>query len=428
MSWAVLGGRLIDGSGRDPETDGVVVVEGSRIVAAGPASAVTVPAGAEVIDVAGATILPGFVDCHLHCAYRARDYSSHLKNHPTYNIFRSQQLLRATLDCGVTTARDTGGADAGFRQAIAEDIVPGPRLQVSIAMISQSGGHGDVFVPAGFPVPKRLWLPNNIADGVDGMRRVCREFLMRGADFLKVCTTGGVTSITDDYDEVQFSVEEIATAVAEAEAKGTYVAVHAEGLQGIKNALEGGARSIEHGWFLDEECIETMLAQGTWWVPTLALIPEGHKRRQRDKAWAGQELADETSKEARIMAGLEAQIPLFREAVRRGVKVAMGTDQSHRLLTGENLIELGYMVDYLGMTPMQAIVAATSTAADFLGYCDLGTLEAGQIADLVAFDGDPLDDIWSLGEASRVRLVAKAGRIHKNTLAGAPPACGRSEP
>ena len=416
MAWAIAGGGLIDGSGRDPVPDGVVVVEGERIVAAGPAGAVSVPAGTQIIDAGGGTILPGFVDCHLHCAYRARDYGSHLKNHPTYNIFRSQQLMRATLECGVTSARDTGGADAGFRQAIADDIVPGPRLQVAIGMISQSGGHGDVFVPAGFPVPKRLWLPNNIADGVDGMRRVCREFLMRGADFLKVCTTGGVTSLTDDYDEVQFSVEEIATAVAEAEAKGTYVAVHAEGLRGIRNALEAGVRSIEHGWFLDEECIETMVAAGTWWVPTLALIPEGRKRRGRDAAWAGQELADESGKEARIMAGLEAQIPLFREAVRRGVNIAMGTDQSHRLLTGENLVELGYMVEYLGLTEMQAIVAATSTAAGFLGYPDLGTLEAGKVADVVVFDGNPLDDIWRLAEAEHMRLVAKAGRIHKNTL------------
>ncbi len=416
MTWAVVGGTLFDGSGRDPVADGVVVIEGERIVAAGPASAVALPAGSDIIDARGGTILPGFVDCHLHCAYRARDYGSHLKNHPTYNIFRSQQLMKATLDCGVTTARDTGGADAGFRQAIADEIVPGPRLQVAIGMISQSGGHGDVFVPAGFPVPKRVWLPNNIADGVDGMRRVCREFLMRGADFLKVCTTGGVTSLTDDYDEVQFSVEEIATAVAEAEAKGTYVAVHAEGLRGIKNALAAGARSIEHGWFLDEECIDTMLGHSTWWIPTLALIPEGHKRRRHDADWAGQELADEGGKEARIMPGLEAQIPLFKEAVSRGVKIAMGTDQSHRLLTGENLVELGYMVDYLGMTEMQAIVAATSTAAEFLGYPDLGRLEAGALADVVVFDGDPLADIWSLAEAERMRLVAKAGRIHKNTL------------
>ena len=153
-------------------------------------------------------------------------------------------------------------------------------------------------------------------------------------------------------------------------------------------------------------------------MPTLALIPEGHKRRQRDEAWSKQELADESGKEARIKAGLEAQIPLFQEAMRRGIKISMGTDQSHRLLTGENLVELGYMVDYLGMSPMQAIVAATSTAAEFLGYPDLGMLKAGNIADLVIFDGDPLADIRGLGNAERVRLVMKNGKIYKNTLDG----------
>ncbi len=416
MSLAIVGGRLIDGSGREPIQNGVVVVEAGRIAAAGAADQVQLPADATRIDAAGGTILPGFVDCHLHCSYRSRDYAQHLKNPSTYNVFRSGQLLRETLECGITTARDTGGADAGFRQAVAEGIVAGPRLQVSIAMISQSGGHGDCFVPAGFRVPKRGWLPNNVADGVDGMRRVCREFLMMGADFLKICTTGGVTSVTDDYDETQFSTEEIQVAVAEAAAKGTYVAVHAEGTQGIRNALRGGIRSLEHGWFLDEEAVETMLAEGTWWVPTLALIPEGAKHRQRDKAWAEQQLADESGKESRIMAGLQEQIPLFRDAVRRGVKVAMGTDQSHRLLTGRNLIELSYMVDYLGMSAMQAIVAGTSTAAGFLGYSDLGSLAAGKIADVVVFDGDPLDDIAGLAEAKRIRLVMKDGRVYKNTL------------
>ncbi|MDP6707002.1 MAG: amidohydrolase family protein [Alphaproteobacteria bacterium] len=416
MSLAIVGGRLIDGTGRDPVEDGVVVIVEGRIAAAGAASAVALPTDATRIDAGGGTILPGFVDCHLHCSYRARDYGQHLKNPATYNVFRSAEILRRTLHCGITTARDTGGADAGFRQAVAEDIVAGPRLQVAIAMISQSGGHGDCFVPAGFHVPKRGWLPNNIADGVDGMRRVCREFLMRGADFLKICTTGGVTSVTDDYDETQFSLDEIRVAVAEAAAKGTYVAVHAEGRQGVKNALAGGIRSLEHGWFLDEECVDQMLSQGTWWVPTLALVPEGAKHRRQDRAWAAQQLADEDSKEARIMAGLERQIPLFKEAVRRGVKVAMGTDQSHRLLTGRNLIELAYMVDYLGMTAMEAIVAGTATAARFLGYPDLGTLEAGKIADVVVYDGDPLDDIRGLAEARRVRLVMKDGRVYKDTL------------
>lgn len=418
MVSAILGGPLIDGTGRDPVANGIVVIDGGRIAAAGAADAIALPKGALVFDAAGRTILPGFVDCHLHCTYRARDHKEHLKTPPTYNLFKSQEILRDTLECGVTTARDTGGADAGFRKAIEDGIIAGPRLQVAIAMICQSGGHADCWVPAGFRVPKRFWLPDHVADGVDGVRKVARELLMAGADFLKICTTGGITSVTDDYDETQFSIEEIRVAVAEAAARGTGVAVHAEGLAGIKLALGAeGIYSLEHGWFFDEECLDMMLAQGTWWVPTLALVPEGVKHREANPDWDAQGLADEARKEEVIVARLREQIPLFKHAREKGLKIAMGTDQSHRLLTGENLVELAYMVEFLGMTPMEAIVSATETAAKCLNMPDVGTLEAGKLADAVVFDGDPLADIAAMREAGRFHLVMKGGEVFKDTLA-----------
>jgi imidazolonepropionase-like amidohydrolase len=417
MLLAVAGGPLIDGTGREPAPRGAVVVEDGRIAAAGPEERVRMPRGAKVLDAAGRTILPGFIDCHVHSVFRHRDLRRHLQNPPTYNLFRSLEILRQTIDAGVTTARDMGGADPGMRQAIEEGLIAGPRLLVSIVMISQTGGHGDTWVPAGVRVPKRPWLTDGIADGVDEMRRLVRQLLRDGADFIKVCATGGITSVSDHYDQAQFSVEEIAVAVREAAARGRRVAAHAEGLAGIRNALRAGVHSVEHGWFLDEECIEEMVRQGTWWVPTLALVPMSHERRLADPAWGAQGLtSEEARKDEETFARLQAQRPLFREAVRRGVRFAMGTDQSHRLMIG--LAELAHMVDYMGISPMEAIVAATGRAAECLERADLGTLEPGKRADVVVADGDPLADVRLLADPGRLHLILKDGAVHRDRMAG----------
>ena len=407
---------MIDGLGADPVERATILIEHGTITSAGPAESVRIPRGAEILDASGHTVLPGIIDCHVHCTYRARDIRRHLLNTPTYNILRSTQILEDTLACGVTTARDMGGADHGFRQAVDEGLIAGPRLFVCLVMISQTGGHGDQWVPAGFRIGKRAWLPDAVADGVDGMRRKVREILMAGADFIKVCTGGGITSITDNWDEPQFSVEELRVAVGEAAARGRRVAAHAEGLEPIRNALKAGVYSIEHGWFLDEECIDTMLRQGTWWIPTLALVPLSIQRRNADEAWSRQQMGEEDRKDSEIHERMKGQMHLWQEAHRRGVKIAMGTDQSHRLLVGENLVELGFMVKCLGMSSLQAIAAATSRAAACLERADLGAIEAGRAADLIAVSTDPLVDIESLGKSENVRLVMKAGRIYRNEL------------
>jgi imidazolonepropionase-like amidohydrolase len=417
MTIAITGGTLIDGIGRDPIDNGVVLIEGNRIHAAGPARTIAIPSGTQIFDAAGGTIMPGIIDCHVHATYRARDMRQHLLNTPTYNILRSTEILAETLACGVTTARDMGGADAGFRQAIEEGIVAGPRLLVSLVMISQTGGHGDYWVPAGLRIPKRMWLPDPVADGVEGVRRIVRQVLMAGADFVKICATGGITSVTDSWDEPQFTVEELRTAVAEAGAKRRRVAVHAEGIAGIRNAIAAGIYSLEHGWFVDEECVDRMIDAGIWWVPTLALVPLSVKKRQADAAWSKQQLGKEDAKDAEIFALMQKQIPLWKDAVRRGVKVAMGTDQSHRLLVGENMVELEFMVDWLGMTPMQAIMAATSKAAECIERPELGALQPGRVADVLVVKGDPLADICVLQMRDKIGLVMKEGRAAHNRLA-----------
>jgi imidazolonepropionase-like amidohydrolase len=416
MVTAIVGGTVIDGTGRDPLHHGMVLIGQGSITAVGAADRVGVPRDARVFDVASRTVLPGFIDCHVHQTYRDHDIRRHLLNPPTYNLLRSTSILRATLEAGVTTCRDLGGADVGIRQAVDEGVIAGPRLLVAIVMISQTGGHGDSWVPAGVRVPKRPWLPDNIADGVGAVRRVAREILRSGADVVKISASGGITSTTDDYWQAQFSVEEIRAAVHEAEARGKSVAAHAEGLAGIKNALRAGVHSIEHGWFLDEECIELMVKQHTFWVPTLAMVPLAHRRRREDTSWAGRASPDEVRKDEEIYERQRQQIPLWKSAVERGVRVAMGTDQSARLLVGENLVELEFMVSCLGLSPMQAIVASTKTAAQCLERPGLGTLEAGQAADVVIVDGDPLDDIRVLQDPDRIRLVMKAGVVQKDSL------------
>ncbi len=416
MQTAIVGGTLIDGLGGDPIRSGVVVIEDGRIIAAGAEANVAIPASARRLDATGRTVLPGFIDCHVHGTYRARDMRQHLLNAPTYNVLRSIDIFRETLACGITTARDMGGADAGFRAAIDEGLIDGPRLLISLGMISQTGGHGDYWVPADMRIQKRAWLPNTVADGVEEIRRVVRELLMRGADFIKICATGGITSITDSWDEPQFTIDEIRTAVEEAAAKRRRVAVHAEGIDGIRNAVKAGIHTLEHGWFLDEESADEMIKMRTWWVPTLALVPLSVKKRGDDKSWAGHQMGQEDVKDKQIYNLMQNQIPIWKDAVRRGVKVAMGTDQSHRLLVGENMVELQFMVDWLGMTPMEVIVASTSKAAECIERPELGALAAGKVADVLVVDGDPLDDIRVMQDRSKLHLVMKAGKAFTNKL------------
>lgn len=416
MLSAIVGGTLIDGLGGDPIKSGVVVIDNGRIVAAGSEASVAIPPSATRLDASGRTILPGFIDCHVHGTYRARDMRQHLLNTPTYNVLRSIDIFRETLACGITTARDMGGADAGFRTAIEEGLIDGPRLLISLGMISQTGGHGDYWVPADMRIKKRAWLPDTVANGVEDIRRLVRELLMRGADFIKICATGGITSVTDSWDEPQFTVEEIRTAVEEAAAKRRRVAVHAEGIDGIRNAVKAGIHSLEHGWFIDEECADEMIKMNTWWVPTLALVPLSVKKRAEDKGWAGHQMGQEDVKDKQIYNLMKDQVPIWKEAVRRGVKVAMGTDQSHRLLVGENMVELKFMVDWLGMTPMDVIVASTSKAAECIERPDLGALAPGKVADVLVVDGDPLADISVMEDRSRLHLVMKAGKAFTNKL------------
>jgi imidazolonepropionase-like amidohydrolase len=391
------GGRVFDGTGTPPaEAD--VLVEDGRILAVGPGLD-----GDEAVDVAGRYLLPGLFDCHTHVTITDVNLLGMLQTPFSYRFFETVRNLAATLRVGITTVRDAAGADAGVRQAVADGLFPGPRLQISLTLLSQTGGHGDGWFRSGQVVsfwPTYPGMPDGLVDGPEAMRRKVRELIRAGADVIKVATSGGVLSPTDDPRHAHFRDDELTALVAEAAAAGRWVMAHAQAADGIKAAVRAGIRSIEHGIYLDDEAIGLMLDRGAWLVPTL-VAPRGVLAA----AEAGMAIPDAARRKAAEVA--EAHADSFRRAVAAGVKVAMGTD-SGVTPHGRNLAELELMAKG-GMTPTQVLAATTSSAAELLGLSDeLGTLEPGKRADVVVVDGDPFE-LATLGD--RIAAVVKDGRL-----------------
>lgn len=398
MTRTVLGGGLVvDGSGAGPAGADVVVEEG-RIVDIGPGLD-----GDERVDLAGKTLLPGLFDCHTHVTVSSIDMMHNLQSPFSYRFFQAAQNLEATLRIGITTIRDAGGADLGIKQAVADGLIRGPRMQISLAMISQTGGHGDGWMASGQEVhsllPSHPGVPDARVDGPDEMRRMVRSLIRMGADVIKVATSGGVLSPRDKPTHAHFRPAELEVLVEEATAAGVAVMAHAQAAPGIKNAVRAGIRSIEHGIYLDDEAISLMLERGTWLVPTL-VAPRG----VLDAAAAGASIPEASLRKAEEV--VEIHRDSFRRAAAAGVRIAMGTD-SGVTRHGNNLRELALMVEG-GLTPMQAIEATTRSAAELLGLQDeLGTLERGKRADLVVVDGDAVD-VATLDQ--RITAVYQDGR------------------
>ncbi len=369
------GGSLFDGSSF---AVGDVVVEDGRIAAVGRDLD-----GDIAVDCTGSTLMPGLIDCHVHVMFSGIDMLKMLQTPFSYAFYEAIGNLSATLDAGVTTVRDAGGADLGLKRAVENGLVRGPRMQISVSILSQTGGHGDRCMPCGADVPfiqPHPGLPSGVVDGVDPMRHKAREVMRAGADVLKVCTTGGVLSAADDPRHSQFSPAELAVLVEEAGAQHKPVMAHAQGADGIKNAVRAGIRSIEHGIYLDDEAIDLMLEKGTWLVPTLVA-----PRSVIAAADAGAAIPAVMVDKARATADIHTRA--ITRAVEAGVPIAMGTDSgigAH----GTNLDELPLMAD-CGMSPEAVLRASTSDAARLLGLHDeIGRLEPGFRADLVLVDGD----------------------------------------
>jgi imidazolonepropionase-like amidohydrolase len=415
MTLAITNGTIIDGSGVDPRTGMTMLVEDEHIVALGRDGQISVPREATVIDAQGGSVLPGLIDTHVHFLIEYMNILRHLQIPPSLRLLEAIPRMKATLDAGVTTVRDAGGSPAGLKMAVERGIVAGPRMQVAITLLSQTGGHGDGHFPSCVNVDmfgQFADVPRGVVDGIDEMRKTVREILRAGADWIKIATTGGVLSIADAPTASQFTIDEIAVAVYEASAHGKRCMAHAQGSQGIKHALEAGVASIEHGFYLTDELIEMMIAKDVYLVPTLvAAIDVVDYGRQNPHLLPPVMLN-------KALSVVEDHRQSFRRAVAAGVKVAMGTDSGvgrH----GGNGRELSLMVAN-GMTPMQSIVASTSSAARLLHLDQsLGTLETGKLADIIIVSGDVLADINRVADPANVQLVLKGGQMMKNTLSAA---------
>lgn len=392
------GANIFDGTG-NAATRGDVAVEDGRIVELG-----TGLEGDTEVKLDGQTILPGFFDCHVHITTSTIDMVKRLNTPLSYRYYEAIHNLQVTLDSGVTTIRDASGADLGVKQAVDNGLIAGPRMQIAISMISQTGGHGDAHVLCGAEArAESPGNPSGVVDGPDEMRKKVRTLIREGATVLKVATSGGVLSPISDPRLGHLRDAELAVLVEEAEAAGLFVMAHAQATDGIKAAIRNGIRSIEHGIYLDDEAIQMMLDHDTFLVPTL-IAP----------IWVVEAAESGTAFSAKVLEKVHMVIAEHKSSIARaidaGVKIAMGTDSGvgpH----GHNLRELGLMVD-AGLTPTQALTATTKTASELLGLDDeLGTIGVGKRADLVVVNGDPLD---MSGLAENISAVYKDGTLVSN--------------
>lgn len=391
------GGTVYDGTVSEP-APADVLVENGRIIDVG-----TDLDGDDRIDCAGKWLSPGFFDSHVHVTMEGVDVLRAMGTPFSLSFYYAALHLKRTLDVGITSIRDAGGADLGVKEAVARGLIPGPRMQIAISMLSQTGGHGDdweacgAFVPLFVPHPGR---PDTIVDGPDEVRKKVRELIRDGADVIKVATSGGVLSARDNPKHAHFRDAEIAVIVEEATAAGLFVMSHAQATDGIKAAIRNGVRSIEHGIYLDNEAIEMMLRAGTWLVPTLHA-----PRAVIAAAAAGASIPASSVEKAKMVAA--AHDESVRKAHAAGVKIAMGTDCGvgpH----GSNLDELRYLTG-AGLSSLDALHATTSSAAELFGVtADRGRIAPGQRADLVVLEGDP-HDVSAL--AGQVRGVYQDGTL-----------------
>ena len=401
--------RLIDGTGSAPIANAVVVVTDNMITAVGAAGQVRVPANARTIDLGDVTLMPGFIDAHTHLIGRvlgdpAGD-SADVRDFESFGAILSVEHARATLMAGFTSVRNVGAAgrfdDMALRKAINEGWTPGPRIMTAGHALGIRGGHCD---ENGFrPGLLDRGIEDGIADGPDQIRASVRYQVKYGADVIKTCATGGVLSEGDAVGATQYSFEELKALVEEANKLERKVAAHAHGTEGIKLAVRAGVSSIEHGSFLDEEGARLMKEHGTYLVPTLSAA-EAVERAAKSGVLKG-------LRAEKALAAAAAVRHAIKLAVANKISIALGTDAGV-VPHGTNAHEFVLMVQWGGMSNMDAIVAGTSSGAKLLGWDKkLGSLTTGKWADIVAVSGDPSKDIEDI---QKVVFVMKNGVVYKN--------------
>jgi imidazolonepropionase-like amidohydrolase len=412
MSFTMVhNGTLIDGNGGPAVPGSAVLIKENQISAVGRKNEIRLPdSEVTVVDAQGGCILPGLIDTHVHLMFEGYDLVRMMSTPFSLNFYRAIDTMRRTVEAGITTVRDAGGADLGVKQAVEQGLLLGPRMQISVSALTITGGHGDSWMPSGIELSlfgEYPGMPSGRCDGVAEVRKKVREVLRAGAEVIKICSTGGVLSPTDHPEFTQFTMEELEAIVQEGEyRRGVKVMSHAQGAEGIKNAVRAGIHSIEHGIYLDDEAIELMLERGTFLVPTLLAplaVIETAEESGTMPEWGLR----------KALESIEAHSESIAKAYRAGVKISMGTDAGV-MPHGTNLRELGLMCT-VGMSPMESLLATTRVAAECLGWQErVGTLEPGKLADIIVSKTDPLADIRSLESVSNIVLVIKDGRIVKD--------------
>lgn len=397
----VRAGRMIDVVEGRMLTDQMVVIKGDRIERVGPSSSIDIPAGADVIDLGDMTVLPGLIDNHVHLPGnpKAKGYRR-LEASTPRNALYGAANARHTLMAGFTSVRDVGAdgyVDVALRDAINDGDIPGPRMRVSGPPLGSTGGHcDDNLLP-----PRFDNVAEGVADGPWAIRRKIRENAKYGADVTKFCATGGVLSKGTTVGAQQYTLEEMRTIVEESHMRGRKVAAHAHGTEGITAAITAGVDSVEHASMISDVGIRLAREKGTFLVMDVYvsdyILEEGEE--------AG--ILPESLEKERLVS--QVQRENFQKAHEAGVRMAFGTDAAI-FPHGDNARQFAYMVRY-GMTPIEAIQAATVNGAELIGWPDdVGSIEAGKYADIIAVRGNPLDDVSVLED---VRFVMKGGRVYK---------------
>ena len=411
---ALVGATLIDGTGGPAQPDSTVLLDGDRIHAVGPRAAVQLPHGTEEVDLSGMTLLPGLIDTHDHLADKNYSLLSRWEIEEPASLahLKTARAIEDSLAAGYTTIRDAGGLDAGFKQAIAEGLLNGPRLLTAVSIISPTGGIGDRVAPSGHRTayatdPMR---PVGVANGPAAVRSMVREMVRVGADVIKFATTGGASSRQGHGPmDIAFGPDEVKALVDEAAGLGKLTMCHALGGPGLRMCIEAGVGSVEHGCYLadDPDLLKMMADNNTFFTPTFEVY-EFHSTISAPHIKARAETLFHTHQDS------------LHKAVEAGAKITAGTDAGG-FVHGDNAREIELMVER-GLSAMQAIQTATGWAAECIGLeKEIGTVEKGKQADLLAVAGDPLRNIGVLRDRKAIKLVMKGGVACIDTLPAAVP-------
>jgi imidazolonepropionase-like amidohydrolase len=411
MSLTVLTNAfLIDCTGKEPVEGAAVVVEGERIkdvIRSGKVGPIR--GKVETLDLKGRTLMPGLTDAHVHvCAVEGNIAEQHRYNPPSLIGAKTLRRVEQALQQGFTTVRDAGGADYGFREAVSTGLYPGPRMLVSGRVLSQTGGHGDKRRRAEWiePIDCCYGMIGVIADGPDEVRKAAREQLRRDVDQIKIMASGGAMSPSDELDTTQYTLEEMRAAVEEARAVGKYVLAHAYSGSAVRVALQAGVRCIEHGNLIDEAGAREIKKAGAYLVPTMVTY-EAIAREGKSYGITEHQIQ-------KINMAREKSVEGLSHAYRAGCKIGSGSD-----LLGDMQAQRAVEFELKGqvMKPMEVLLSATRVNAEIFRLEDqIGTVEPGKYADLIAVKGNPLKDLRVFQNQDNLHLIMKGGRAYKRAL------------